>query len=82
MSPFRNFSSDLKESDSGKVLLGDDYECKIKDMGSVRLSLLDETIKSLNDMRFVHELRRNFILLGYLYVIGYMIKIDNVVLSS
>lgn len=53
---FKHLFNDLKNFDGGKFLLDDDHECKVKGMGSVTLSLSDETTRSSNDVRFVPKL--------------------------
>lgn len=55
ITPFRHWFSDFRDFNNGKDLLGDDYECQVKGIGSVKLSLLDGTINILSDMRYVPE---------------------------
>lgn len=66
----------MKEVDIGRVLLGDDHECQVKDVGLVKLSLLDVIVRVVKYVRFVPKLKRNLILLGSLDAIGYSIKIS------
>lgn len=77
MTSFRHWSSDLKEIEGSRVLLGDDHEYQINDIDSVKLSLLDGTIRILNCVRFMLELKRNLIPLSTLDAIKYSVNISD-----
>lgn len=81
LTPFRHSFSDLKKVDSGRVLLVDEHKCKIKGVGLMKLSLLDETVRVLNYVRLVPELKKNLISLGTLDATEYLVKISNQIMK-
>lgn len=81
MTHFRHCFSDLKEVHDNRVFLSDDYECQVKGIGSSKLSLLDGTVRVLNDIMFVTERKRNLISLGTLYVTRCSVKISDRVMK-
>ena len=66
MTPRKQWIQNFKEINGGKVLLGNDYECKVQGVGDVRLKMHDETFRTLTAMRYVSKLKRNLISLGEL----------------
>lgn len=61
VTPLRHWFSDLKEVNSGKVLIRNDYKCLVKGICFVELYLDDGTIKVLEDVRHMPKLKRNLI---------------------
>nr|GFC62633.1 zinc finger, CCHC-type [Tanacetum cinerariifolium] len=77
MTPRLNLFFDFLECDGGKVLLGDNRECKIRGIGKVRLQLKDGSSFVLHNVRYIPELKRNLILLGTLKKEGYTVKLQS-----
>nr|GFA14280.1 retrovirus-related Pol polyprotein from transposon TNT 1-94 [Tanacetum cinerariifolium] len=61
----------------GKVLLGDNRECKIRGIGKVRLQIKDGLSFVLHNVRYIPELKRNLISLGTLEKEGYTVKLQS-----
>ncbi|GKD63233.1 retrotransposon protein, putative, ty1-copia subclass, partial [Tanacetum coccineum] len=68
---------DYLECDGGRVLLGDNKECKIRGIGKVKVQLKDVSSFVLHNVRYIPELKRNLISLGTLEKEGYTIKLQS-----
>ena len=55
----------LQKSD-GVVLLGNDQECRVIGVGSVRLKMADGSARVFSEVRFIPHIKRNLISLGVL----------------
>nr|GFB26260.1 retrovirus-related Pol polyprotein from transposon TNT 1-94 [Tanacetum cinerariifolium] len=77
MTPRLDLFSDFLECDRGRVLLGDNRECKIRGIGKVRLQLKDGSSFVLHDVRYIPKLKRNLISLGTLEKEGYIVKLQS-----
>ncbi|GJZ77908.1 hypothetical protein Tco_0642580 [Tanacetum coccineum] len=65
---------DFEEYDGGNILLGDGRECRVRGTGKVQVHMRDGSSFVLENIRYVLELRRNFILLGTLEKEGFTMK--------
>lgn len=77
MTPNKQFFIELEEFDGGKVVMGNNHQCDIKGIGSVKLKLHDGSFKILSYVRFVPGLKRNLISLGTLDKAGFSYKSEN-----
>nr|GEW39163.1 retrovirus-related Pol polyprotein from transposon TNT 1-94 [Tanacetum cinerariifolium] len=77
MTPRLDLFFDFMECDRGKVLLGDNKECKIRGIGKVRLQLKDGSSFVLHNVKYISELKRNLISLETLEKEGYIIKLQS-----
>ena len=77
MTPRLDLVFDFLECDGGRVLLGDNRECKIKGIGKVRVQLKDGSSFVLHNVRYIPELKRNLISLGTLEKEGYTVKMQS-----
>nr|GFA67652.1 retrovirus-related Pol polyprotein from transposon TNT 1-94 [Tanacetum cinerariifolium] len=77
MTPRLDLFFDFLECDRGRVLLGDNRECKIRDIGKVRLQLKDRSSFVLHNVRYIPELKRNLISLGTLEKEGYTVNLQS-----
>ncbi|GJV92507.1 retrovirus-related pol polyprotein from transposon TNT 1-94 [Tanacetum coccineum] len=77
MTPKRDFLFDFKEFNGGTVLLGDNRACAIKGTGKVKVHMKDGSSFVLENVRYIPELKRNFISLGTLDQEGYTVKLQN-----
>jgi hypothetical protein len=57
--------------DDGIVYMRNDISCKVVGIGNIRIKMFDGTVKILNDVRHVPDLRKNLISLGVLDTGGY-----------
>ena len=55
--------------------MGDDHPCSIEGIGTVRVKMIDEIVRELKEVRYVPQLKRNFISVGALEALGLMISI-------
>ena len=77
MTPRLDLFFDFLECDGGRVLLGDNRECKIRGIGKVRVQLKDGSSFVLHNVRYITELKRNLISLGTLEKEGYTVKMQS-----
>ncbi|GJT02189.1 zinc finger, CCHC-type containing protein [Tanacetum coccineum] len=77
MTPMLDLFYDFMECDGGRVLLGDNRECKIRGIGKVRVQLKDGSSFVLHNVRYIPELKRNLISLGTLKKEGYTVKLHS-----
>nr|GEX13874.1 putative retrotransposon [Tanacetum cinerariifolium] len=68
---------DFMECDGGRVLLGENRECKIEGIGNIRVQLKDGSSFVLHNVRYISELKRNLISLGTLEKEGYTVKLQS-----
>ncbi|KAF3634744.1 hypothetical protein FXO38_24999 [Capsicum annuum] len=52
--------------EGGVVLVGNNIACKIIEKGTIRIKMHDGIIRTLRNVRYVHELKKNLISLGTL----------------
>lgn len=69
--PLKEWFSNLKEQESGVVVMGNDQPCHIMGIGSIRLRMFVGMIRELKDVRYVPGLKKNLISLGSLEAKGY-----------
>ncbi|KAK8944625.1 hypothetical protein KSP39_PZI007680 [Platanthera zijinensis] len=70
MCPNIEWFTSFRQCDSGRVLMGNDTECKTLGIVSIRIKMFDGTIRTLTDVRYVPDLRKSLISLGTLEVTG------------
>lgn len=76
MTPSHSWLHSYKELDEGKVLLGNNKQCDVVGIGEVKLKLANETVKILQEVRHVPDLKRYLISVGVLDSKGYSIKVE------
>lgn len=81
MSPHKEWFHNFKKCEGGMVLLGDNKACKIMGIGSVVIKMFDGCYRTLKDVRYVPDLKRNLIFVDVLDVEGCVVKIDNGVIK-
>ena len=77
----RAWFSSFKKLDGCYTVMGDDHPCNIEGMGTVRIKMEDEIVRELKEMRYVPQLKRNFISVGALEALGLVISIRDGVLK-
>ena len=77
MCPNREWFLSLTKLDGGIVLMGNDNPCKIEGIGRIRLKLHDGTVKVLKDVRYILDLKKNLISVGFLDSQGFKINIKD-----
>ena len=76
MCPKMEMFSNFKKVSSGTVLLGDNKACKVLGIGSVIITMFDGISRTLQNVRYVPDLRRNLLSIGMLDNIGCTIKVE------
>lgn len=64
MTPYRELFESFQEVTRGVVILENNKACKFLGIGTVELILDDGTMKTLQEFRYIPELKRNLISLG------------------
>ena len=62
--------------DGGDVLIGNDMHYKTTGIGSIKIRMLDDVVRTLTNVQHVPELRKNLISVGKLDENGYEVKIN------
>uniref|UniRef100_A0A5B7BZJ7 Putative copia LTR rider n=1 Tax=Davidia involucrata TaxID=16924 RepID=A0A5B7BZJ7_DAVIN len=81
MCPHRDWFATLQEFDGGVVLIGNNNPCGTKGVGKIRLKMHNGSIKVLEEVRYVPDLKKNLISLGVLDSKGYRIIMEGGVLK-
>ena len=71
----------LDESVCGSVLMGNDEACEIFAMGKIKLKLHDGTVRNLTEVRYIPDLKKNLIYVGFLESKGFKITMENGILK-
>ena len=56
---------------NGTVLMGNDHPCQIVGIGSVKIRMFDGVVRTLRNVRYIPEMRKNLISLGVLDTNGH-----------
>ena len=66
----------------GSILMGNDEACEIFGMGKIKLKLHDGTIRNLTEVRYIPNLKKNLISVGFLESKGFKITMENGILKA
>ncbi|KAL3505148.1 hypothetical protein ACH5RR_034989 [Cinchona calisaya] len=70
MCPNRDLFSTYESCNSGIVLMGNNVVCNVVGKGTVRIKMHDGIVRTLTNVRHVHDLKKNLISLGTLESLG------------
>jgi len=73
--PNRAWFSNFEKLDGCFTVMGDDHPCNVEGMGTVRIKMDDEVVRKLKEVRYVPQLKRNFISVGALEALGLVVSI-------
>ncbi|KAM7477355.1 hypothetical protein LguiA_025568 [Lonicera macranthoides] len=76
MCPNRELFHTFTEVDGSKVLMGNDHACKTMGIGTIRLKMHDGVVRTLRDVQYVPDLKKNLISLGVLHSNGYRVILE------
>ena len=62
----RDWFSTYEIVSKGAVLIGNDAPCEIANVGTIRIKMFDEIVKTLGDVKHAPDLKRNLISLSTL----------------
>lgn len=82
MCPNKHLFSRLEEFDGGGVLMGNDDVSEIKGIGTIHLKMHNGVVKTLTEVRYVPDLKKNIFSLGVLESSGYKIIMHGGVLRA
>ncbi|KAK8926344.1 hypothetical protein KSP39_PZI018272 [Platanthera zijinensis] len=71
MCPNIEWFSSIRHCGGGRVRMGNQSECEISGVGSIRIRMFDGVVRTLTDVRYVPELRKSLLSLGTLEAAGY-----------
>ena len=66
MCPHRDWFSTYESLDSGVVLMGNNAQCSVANIGTVQIKTHDRVLRTLSNVRHIPDLKRNLISLGTL----------------
>lgn len=69
--PHRDWFMSLEDTEGDIVYIGNEAQCPIAGIGSVQIKTHDGSIRTLTNVRYVPDLKRNLISLGTLESLGY-----------
>ena len=78
----KHLLSRLEEFDEGVVLMGNDDVSEIKGIGTIHLKMHNGVVKTLTEVRYVPDLKKNLFSLGVLESSGYKIIMHGGVLRA
>ncbi|KAG8489513.1 hypothetical protein CXB51_017534 [Gossypium anomalum] len=81
MSPNRDWFTTYETVSEGVVLMGNNASCKIAGVGTIKVKMFDGVVRTLSDVRYVPELKRNLISLSTLDSKGYRYTAESRVLK-
>lgn len=76
MTPNKYWFQQLDESDGGRVLLGNNQECRVKGVGTLQIIMFDNQVRIISEVRYVPELKRSLLSLGTFDKAGYVCKTE------
>ncbi|KAG8474442.1 hypothetical protein CXB51_034036 [Gossypium anomalum] len=77
MSPNRDWFTTYKMVSECVVLMGNNASCKITSVGTIKVKMFDGVVRTLSDIRYVPELKRNLISLSTLDSKGYRYTVES-----
>ena len=66
ITPRKELLSKFEEFEGNKVMMGNNTHCMVRGMGKITIDNLDETMVTLSNVRYIHEMGRNLISYGQL----------------
>jgi len=68
--PNRDWFSRFKKLDGCSVVMGDDRPCNMKGINTVLIKMFDGMVGELKEVRYIPQLKKNFISIGALKALG------------
>ena len=66
MTPNRNWFSTYEHVHKGVILMGNNASCKVAGIGTIRIKIFDEVVRTVGDVKHVPDLKSNLISLSTL----------------
>ena len=77
MTPHRDWFDTYKSVNCGSVLIGNDATCKVVGIGTIKIKMFNNVVRTLGEVRHVPEVIKNLISLRTLVCNGYCYKSEN-----
>ena len=77
MTPHKDWFDTYKLVNCGSILMGNDATCKVFGIGTIKIKMFDDVVRTLGEVRHVPEVKKNLISLGTLDSNGYYYKSEN-----
>ena len=81
MCPTRDWFSSFEKLDDCSVVIGDDHPCHMKGIGIVLVKMFYWNMRELRNVRYVSQLKKNFISVGALEALDLEVSIRDGVLK-
>ncbi|KAK2978046.1 hypothetical protein RJ640_000707 [Escallonia rubra] len=81
MCPHKEWFDCLTPCNGGTVLMGNDVVCKVMGIGTIKIKMFDGIVRTLGDVRYIPDLKKNLISLGTLDSIDCSISIKGGVMK-
>jgi len=79
--PNRDCFSTFEKLDGCFAIIGDDHQCKVEGIGTLRIKIFDGMVRELKEVRYVPQIKKNFISVGTLKVLGHGVSVRDGVLK-
>ena len=77
VTPHRDWFDTYKLVNCGSVLMGNNVICKVVGIGTIKIKMFDNVVRTFREVRHVSEMKKNLISLGTLNSNGYCYKSKN-----
>jgi transposase InsO family protein len=77
VTPHKNWFDTYRSINCGSVRMGNDATCTIIGMGTIKIKMSDDVMRTLEEVRHIPDMRKNLISLGTLDSKGYSYKSGN-----
>ncbi|KAK2990113.1 hypothetical protein RJ640_002275 [Escallonia rubra] len=81
MCPHKEWFDCLTPCNGGTVLMGNDVVCEVMGIGTIKIKMFDGIVRTLGDVRYIPDLKKNLISLGTLDSIDCSISIKGGVMK-
>jgi hypothetical protein len=71
MCPNMQWFETFKSCNGGTVMMGNDARCKVIGIGNIKVKMFDGVVRTLTNVRYVPDLKKNLISLRTLDSLGY-----------
>jgi len=77
----KDWFSSFEKLDGCSIIVGDDRQCNIEGIGTVQIRMFDGMVRELKEVRYVPQVKKNFISVGALESLGHTVSVRDGVLK-
>jgi hypothetical protein len=81
VTPHRSWFDTYRLVNCSSVRMGNDASCKVIGIGTIKIKMFDNVVRTLGEVKHVLEMKKNLILLGTLDLKGYSYKFDHGIMN-